>query len=153
MEKENKKKSEMFMLRLSKEQRKKINNVVAKSTYNNASELIRAGIEKEINLQIYKDNLDVIVKELSKLIDIKLDEFLKSQRKLIAKDVRMNALNTYIMGEVMNRILGDELYEEYKKIINKGRVKANYYVTRDTKDMSKEELYEFYNIGDVYRNE
>ena len=65
----------------------------------------------------------------------------------------MNALNTYIMGEVMNRILGDELYEEYKKIINKGRVKANYYVTRDTKDMSKEELYEFYNIGDVYRNE
>ena len=67
-------KSEMFLLRLTKEQKENIFKVVEKSSYNNASELIRAGIDKELNLQIYKDNMDFIVKELSKIIDIKFTE-------------------------------------------------------------------------------
>ena len=62
-------------MRLPKEQKEKIFKVVEKSTYNSASELIRAGIEKELNLQMYKDNMDIITKELSNLIDIKLDNY------------------------------------------------------------------------------
>ena len=153
MEKKQNKKSEMFLLRLPKEQKEKIFKVVEKSSYNNASELIRAGIEKELNLQMYKDNMDVITKELSKLIDIKLDNFLNLQRKLIANSTRASALNTYIMGEVMKRIMGDELYKEFLKILESGRVKANYFVSRKIEDISKEELLDFYGIGKVYKNE
>ena len=153
MEKKQNKKSEMFLLRLPKEQKEKIFKVVEKSSYNNASELIRAGIEKELNLQMYKDNMDVITKELSKLIDIKLDNFLNLQRKLIANSTRASALNTYIMGEVMKRIMGDELYKEFLKILESGRVKANYFVSRNAEDISKEELLDFYGIGKVYKNE
>lgn len=146
-------KTETILLRISKEQKEKIFNIVAKSSYNSASELIRAGIDKEINLQMYKDNMDVIVKELSKLIDIKLDGFIKSQRKLNANNVRISAMNTYILGEVMRQILGDEFYENYKNILETARGKANYYVNRDTEGISKEDLYNFYNIGKIYRNE
>ena len=101
MEKRKEQKSEMILLRISKEQKEKIFNIVEKSSYTSASELIRAGIDKEINLQMYKDNLDVIVKEIDKIIDYKLDGFINSQRKLYANNVRISALNTYIMGEVM----------------------------------------------------
>lgn len=153
MEKKQSNKNEMFLLRLPKEQKKKIFKVVEKSSYNSASELIRAGIEKELNLQMYKDNMDIITKELSNLIDIKLDNFLNSQRKLIANNTRASALNTYIMGEVMKRIMGDELYKEFLKILESGRAKANYFVSRNAQDISKEELLNFYGIGKVYKNE
>ena len=146
-------KNEMFLLRLSKEQKEKIFNVVERSSYNNASELIRAGIEKELNLQIYKDNMDIIIKELSKLIDIKLDSFIKSQRKLNVNNVRISALNTYVMGEIMSKILGDEFHELFLKILDSGRIKANYFVSRNAKEISKEELLDFYGIGKVFRNE
>lgn len=142
-----------LVVRVPESKRDLINKVVEKSTYNNVSELIRAGIEKELNLQIYKDNLDIIIKELSKLIDIKLDSFIKSQRKLIANNVRVDALNTYILGEVMSQILGDELHDKFLKILESAREKANYYVIRDPNIISKEELLDFYNIGKAYRNE
>lgn len=153
MEKKQSNKNEMFLLRLPKEQKEKIFKVVEKSSYNSASELIRAGIEKELNLQMYKDNMDIITKELSNLIDIKLDSFLNSQRKLIANNIRASALNTYIMGEVMKRIMGDELYKEFLKILESGRAKSNYFVSRNAQDISKEELLDFYGIGKVYKNE
>ena len=54
--------------------------IVEKSSYNSLADLTRAGIDKKINLQIYKDNMDVIVKELSKLIDAKLDFFQFSKK-------------------------------------------------------------------------
>ena len=84
-----------------------IQKVVAKSSYNNVSEFVRAGIDKELDIQMYKDNLDFVVKELSKLIDIKLDGFISSQRKLYANNVRISAVNTYAVGEMMKIILGD----------------------------------------------
>lgn len=153
MEKRKEQKSEMILLRISKEQKEKIFNIVEKSSYTSASELIRAGIDKEINLQMYKDNLDVIVKEIDKIIDYKLDGFINSQRKLYANNVRISALNTYIMGEVMKRIMGDELHKEYLEILKSGKEKANYFVNRKVEDISEEELVDFYNIGNIYRNE
>ena len=142
-----------IVVKIPKSKKEMIYNVVAKSSYNNASELIRAGIDKELNLQMYKDNMDVIIKELSKLIDVKLDGFIKSQRKLNANNVRISALNTYLMGEVMSRIMGDELHKTFIQMLESGRTKSNYFVSRNVEDISKEELYDFYNIGKVYRNE
>ena len=97
--------------------------------------------------------MDVIIKELSKLIDIKLDSFIISQRKLNANNVRISALNTYIMGEVMSKVMGDELHQIFMKILESGRVKANYFVSRNAEEISKEELLDFYGIGKVYHNE
>lgn len=153
MEKKKEQKSEMILLRLTKEQKEMIFNVVEKSSYTSASELIRAGIEKELNLQMYKDNMEVILQEIDKCINYKLDGFIKSQRKLYANNVRISALNTYIMGEVMKRIMGDELHNEYVEILKSARQKANYFVSRKVEDISKEELFDFYNIGGIYRNE
>lgn len=153
MEKKKEQKSEMILLRLTKEQKEKIFNIVEKSSYASASELIRAGIDKEINIQMYKDNLDEIVKEIDRIIDYKLNGFINSQRKLYANNVRISALNTYIVGEVMRRIMGDELHKEYIQILKSAREKANYFVNRKVEDISKEELVDFYNIGGIYRNE
>lgn len=140
-------------VKIPKSKKEIIQKVVEKTSYNNVSDLIRAGIEKELNLQIYKDNLEVILQEISKCIDYKLDGFIKSQRKLYANNVRISALNTYIMGDVFRKIMGDDLHQEYVKILNSAREKANYFVSRKVEDISKEELVDFYNIGGIYRNE
>lgn len=66
--------------------------------------------------------------------------FFNSQRKLNANNVRINALNTYIMGKVMRRIMGDDLHEESMRIIESERVKANYYISRKTEDMPKKSI-------------
>lgn len=152
-DKEEKEKLVRMFVRVPKSKRDIIYNVVAKSSYSNASELIRAGIDKELNLQIYKDNLDIIIQELNQIIDYKLDGFIKSQRKLYTNNVRISALNTYVMGEVMKRIMGDDLHKEYVEILKSAREKANYFVNRKVEDISKEELMDFYNIGGIYRNE
>lgn len=153
MSKKDKEELVRIFVKVPKSKKEMIQKVVEKTSYNTASDLIRAGIEKELNLQMYKDNMDVIVKELSKLIDFKLDGFIKSQRKLYANNVRISAINTYVVGEIMRRIMGDELHKEYIEILKSAREKANYFVSRKTEDISKEELLDFYNIGGVYRNE
>ena len=153
MDRKVKEKLERLVVKVPKSEKETIKKIVEKTSYNSVSELVRAGIEKEINLQVYKDNLEVILQEIDKCINYKLDGFIKSQRKLYANNVRMGALNTYIMGEVMRRIMGDDLHQEYIKILHSAREKANYFVNRKVEDISKEELMDFYNIGGIYRNE
>lgn len=140
-------------IRIPKYKRNMMTRVVEKSTYNTLADLVRAGIDKELNLQIYKDNLDFIIKELDKLIDAKLDPFIKSQRKLNAKYVRTTAINTYVLGEVFANVFGDELHKEFIKILSQARKKANYFVNKDPTGMDEKDLYDFYYIGDPYRNE
>lgn len=130
-----------------------IQKVVAKSGYNTVSDLVRAGIEKELNLQMYKDNLDAIIKELDRMIDSKLDPFIKSQRKINAKNLRTSAINTYLIGETFSRIFGDKMHKEFLKVLSEARKKANYYVNKDTTGMTEKDLYDFYYIGEPYRNE
>ena len=126
---------------------------VAKSEYNNLSDLIRAGIEKELNLQMYKDNLDFIIKEIDKIIDVKLDPVFKSLRKMNAKYLITSAINTYLLGEVLNRLLGDDMHKIFISLLEKSRTKANYYINHDTENMPKEDLFDYYSIGDEYRKE
>ncbi len=117
------------------------------------SYIIRSGIEKKLNIQMYKDNLDFIIKELDRMLDAKLSPFIKSQRKINAKYLRTSAINTYLLGEFFNKILGDNMHKNFIKMLNNARSKANYYINRDTENMTKEDLYDFYTIGEIYRNE
>ena len=117
------------------------------------SDIIRSGIEKELNIQMYNDNLDFIVKQLDRILDARLSPFIKSQRKLTAKYLRTSAINTYLLGEFFDKILGDDMHKNFIKMLNNARNKANYYISRDTENMTKEDLYDFYTIGEIYRNE
>ena len=151
--KKSKEELEKVTIRLSKSKKEMLMKIVEKSSYNSISELARAGIDKELNLQIYKDNLDFIIKELDKMIDAKLEPFIKSQRKINAKHLRTSAINTYLQGEVLYRLLGDDMHEHFKQMLDNARKKANYYISHDTEGMSKKDLYDFYTIGEMYRNE
>ena len=142
-----------IVVKVPKYKKEMITKIVEKSSYNTTSDLIRAGIDKEINLQIYKDNLDFIIKELDRIIDAKLNPFIKSQRKINIKNLKTNAINTYLVGEVFAKILGDDMHKEFLKILADARKKANYFVNKDITKMSEKDLFDFYYIGDIYKNE
>ena len=146
-------KLEKLTIRISKEKKEELKKLVEKSSYNSISELARAGIDKELNIQIYKDNLDFIIKELDKIIDAKLNPFIKSQRKLTAEYLRTSAINTYLLGELLDKLLGDDMHKQFINMLTNARNKANYYISRDTENMTKKDLYDFYTIGEIYRNE
>ena len=149
---ENKKSSEKLeklTIRISKSKKEMLKKMVEKSSYNSLSEIARAGIEKELNVEMYKESLDFIVKAL----DEKLKPFIASQRKINAKYLRTSVINTYLQGEVMYKLLGDDMHKEFINMLNNARKKANYYISRDTEKMHKQDLYDFYTIGELYRNE
>lgn len=146
-------KLEKLTIRLSKEKKEQLKKMVEKSSYNSISELARAGIDKELNIEVYKESLDFIVKELDRMLDEKLKPFIASQRKINAKYLRTTVINTYLQGEIMYQLLGDDMHEKFIKMLSDARKKANYYISRDTEDMSKKDLYDFYTIGEPYRNE
>lgn len=141
-----------IVIRIPKQKKEMIEKLASKKGVYEA-DIIRSGIEKELNLQIYKDNLDLIIKELDRLIDEKLKPFINSQRKLSVKNLRTNAINTYLIGEVFSKILGDQMHKEFLTILENARKKANYYITREIENMSAKDLYDFYTIGEMYRNE
>lgn len=142
-----------IVAKVPKYKKEMMQKIVEKSSYNTVSDLVRAGIDKELNLQIYKDNLDFIIKELDKLIDAKLNPFIKSQRKLDAKYVRTTAINTYLIGDFFSKLLGDDMHKDFVKILSDARKKANYFVNKDITGMEEKDLYDFYYIGELYRNE
>lgn len=146
-------KLEKLTIRISKDKKEQIKKIVEKSTYNSISELARAGIDKELNIEMYKENLDFIIKELDCMIDEKLKPFIASQRKINAKYLRTTAINTYLNGEIMAKLFGDDMHKTFIQMLANARKKANYYISRDTEGMSKKDLYDFYEIGEIYRNE
>ena len=141
-----------IIVRLSKEKKEMLEKLASKQG-RFESDIIRSGIEKELNIQMYNDNLDFIVKQLDRILDARLSPFIKSQRKLTAKYLRTSAINTYLLGEFFDKILGDDMHKNFIKMLNNARNKANYYINRDTENMTKEDLYDFYTIGEIYRNE
>ena len=141
-----------IIVRLPKEKKEMLEKLASKQR-RFESDIIRSGIEKELNIQMYNDNLDFIVKQLDSIVDAKLSPFIKSQRKINAKYLRTSAINTYLLGEFFNKILGDNMHKNFIKMLNNARSKANYYINRDTENMTKEDLYDFYTIGEIYRNE
>lgn len=141
-----------IVVRIPKYKKKMLEKLSAKQGLYEV-DIVRNGIDKELNLEIYRDNLDFIIKELDKMIDAKLSPFIKSQRKINAKHLRTSAINTYLRGEVLYRLLGDDMHENFRQMLTNARKKANYYISHDTEGMSKKDLYDFYTIGEMYRNE
>ena len=151
--KEEKEKLVRVTINIPKYKKEMLIKIVEKSSYNNISELVRAGIDKELNIQMYKDSLDFIIKELDCMLDEKLKPFIASQRKINAKYLRTTAINTYLNGEIMSKLFGDEMHKNFVQMLTNARKKANYYISRDTEGMNKKDLYDFYEIGELYRNE
>ena len=82
---ENKKSSEKLeklTIRISKSKKEMLKKMVEKSSYNSLSEIARAGIEKELNVEMYKESLDFIVKALDQMLDEKLKPFIASLRNM-----------------------------------------------------------------------
>ena len=82
---ENKKSSEKLeklTIRISKSKKEMLKKMVEKSSYNSLSEIARAGIEKELNVEMYKESLDFIVKALDQMLDEKLKPFIASKCKI-----------------------------------------------------------------------
>ena len=141
-----------IIVRLPKEKKEMLEKLASKQR-RFESDIIRSGIEKELNIQMYNDNLDFIVKQLDRILDAKLSPFIKSQRKLNAKYLRTSAINTYLLGELLDRLLGDDMHKQFINMLTNARNKANYYINHDTENMAKKDLYDFYTIGEIYRNE
>lgn len=141
-----------MVIRIPRYKKKMIENI-AKNQGRYESDLIRSGIDKELNIDLYQDKMEELIKRILKPVEEKIDKFLKSQRKINAKFLRTTAISAYLNSEVMKNLLGDEYYENFNKMLNNARKKANYYVSKDTEGMSQEELYDFYNIGDIYRED
>lgn len=141
-----------MVIRIPRYKKKMIENI-AKNQGRYEADLIRSGIDKELNIDLYQDKMEELIKKILKPVEDKIDKFLKSQRKINAKFLRTTAISAYLNSEVMKNLLGDEYYENFNKMLNNARKKANYYVSKDTEGMSKEDLYDFYYIGDIYREE
>ena len=149
---ENKEKLIPIIVRIPKYKKEMLQKLASKQGRYEA-DVIRSGLEKELNIQIYKDNLDFIIKELDKMLDAKLKPFISSQRKINAKYLRTAAINTYLNGEIIAKLFGDDMHKEFIQMLTNARKKANYYINHDTEDMTKKDLFDFYTIGELYRNE
>ena len=141
-----------LLIRIPKYKKKMIKNI-AKSQGRYEADIIRSGIDKELNIDMYQDKMEELIKQVLKPVDEKLNKFISSQRKINAKYLRTTAINTYLNGEILNKLFGDEYNEMFKTMLKNARKKANYYVHRNTAGMNKEDLYDFYTIGDIYRDE
>ena len=141
-----------LVIRIPKYKKKMIKNI-AKNQGRYEADIIRSGIDKELNLDMYQDRMEELIKQVLKPVDEKLNKFISSQRKINAKYLRTTAINTYLNGEILNKLFGDEYNEMFKAMLKNARKKANYYVHRDTTEMNKLDLYDFYTIGDIYRDE
>ncbi len=96
-----------MVIRVPKYEKEMIKNI-AKNQGRYEADIIRSGIDKELNLDLYQDKMEELIKEILKPIEAKMDKFLKSQRKISAKFLRTTAISTYLNSEVMKNLLGDD---------------------------------------------
>ena len=76
-----------MVIRVPKYKKDMIKNI-AKSQGRYEADIIRSGIDKELNLDLYQDKMEELIKEILKPIEEKMDKFLKSQRKITVKFLR-----------------------------------------------------------------
>ena len=157
MEKNKKEKLVPVVVRISEEKKNKIKKLAEKQGKTEA-DIIREGIERIINISMYKNDLDYISNKIKEAINIDLKKFYKSQRKMQAKLLRTEIINTYMNNEICEKVLGDIYNQMFKEILWNARKKANYYIKRDDESEKDIDLFNFYDIagaiGDLkYRNE
>lgn len=157
MEKNKKEKLVPVVVRISQENKNKIKELADKQGKTEA-DIIREGIDKIININMYKSDLDYISNKIKEAINVDLKKFYKSQRKMQAKLLRTEVINTYMNNEICEKVLGDVYNQMFKEILWNARKKANYYINRDEESEKDIDLFDFYDIagaiGDLkYRNE
>ena len=157
MEKNKREKLVPVVVRISQEKKNKIKELAEKQGKTEA-DIIREGIDKIININMYKSDLDYISNKIKEAINVDLKKFYKSQRKMQAKLLRTEVINTYMNNEICEKVLGDVYNQMFKEILWNARKKANYYINRDEESEKDIDLYNFYDIagaiGDLkYRNE
>ena len=105
--KENKKEKLIpVVVRISQKNKSKIKELAEKQDKTEA-DLIREGIERIININMYKNDLDYISNRIKESISIDLKKFYKSQRKMQAKLLRTEVINTYFNNEMLEKLLGE----------------------------------------------
>lgn len=66
-----------MVIRVPKYKKDMIKNI-AKSQGRYEADIIRSGIDKELNLDLYQDKMEELIKEILKPIEEKMDKFLKT---------------------------------------------------------------------------
>ena len=145
------------VVRISEEKKNKLKELAEKQGKTEV-DIIREGIERMINISMYKGDLNYISNKIKESISIDLKKFYKSQRKMQAKLLRTEIINTYMNNEICEKVLGDVYNQMFKEILWNARKKANYYIKRDDESEKDIDLFDFYDIagaiGDLkYRNE
>ena len=145
------------VVRISEDKKKKIMELAEKQGKAEA-DIIREGIDKVINVNMYKDDLNYISNKIKESISVDLKKFYKSQRKMQAKLLRTELINTYMNNEIWEKLLKDIDSQLFRQMLWNARKKANYYIYRDKESAKDIDLYSFYDvagaIGDVqYREE
>ena len=157
MEKNKKEKLVPVVVRISQEKKNKIKELAEKQGKTEA-DIIREGIDKIININMYKSDLDYISNKIKEAINVDLKKFYKSQRKMQAKLLRTEVINTYMNNEICEKVLGDVYNQMFKEILWNARKKSNYYINRGEEAEKDIDLFDFYDIagaiGDYkYRSE
>lgn len=157
MDKNKKEKLMPVVVRISEEKKNKLKELAEKQGKTEV-DIIREGIERMINISMYKGDLNYISNKIKESISIDLKKFYKSQRKMQAKLLRTEIINTYMNNEICEKVLGDVYNQMFKEILWNARKKANYYIKRDDESEKDIDLFNFYDIagaiGDLkYRNE
>ena len=97
--------------------------------------------------------MDIILKEFARMVDAKIDPFIKSQRLLNAKYTRSASINTYLIVDMLERLLLEGFKEEFDCAVKTAREKASLYVNKEIPEgMKEEDILNYYDIGDIYRN-
>ena len=101
---------------------------------------MREGIERIININMYRNDLDYISNKIKESISIELKKFYKSQRKMQAKLLRTEVINTYMNNEICEKI--DNVLE------NKEEIEKLYSIWRKKySDNSKKLIEKFVKLG------
>lgn len=157
MNKNKKEKLLPVVVRISQENKNKIKELAERQGKTEA-DIMREGIERIININMYKNDLDYISNKIRESISIDLKKFYKSQRKMQAKLLRTEVINTYLNNEMWKKLLEDVDNQIFRQMLWSARKKANYYIKRDDESAKDIDLFDFYDIagaiGDLkYRNE
>ena len=104
------------VVRISQENKNKIKELANKQGKKEA-DIIRESIEKIININMYKNDLDYISNRIKEAISVDLKKFYKSQRKMQAKLLRTEIINTYMNNEIWEKLLKDVDNQMFKDIL------------------------------------
>ena len=103
---------------------------------------------EKLTIRLSKDKKESIKKMVEKSSYNSISELARA-----GIDKELTVINTYFNGEIMSKLFGDDMHKDFIQMLNDARKKANYYISRDTEGMTKKDLFDFYTIGEPYRNE